>query len=145
MKRIIIFVTLLLGIAGCAKDNAVPASESPEPTATAAETDSESTNAVDVDSDSHKVELENSLVRIVRYEASPGYRSNLHTHIGGAYVSLTNAKSRTTLENGETVGARARSATPVPTSRDGPSAASTVTSAPTTSPSTAANAASRWI
>lgn len=60
-------------------------------------------NAVDVDSDTHKVELENDRVRVIRYRAPAGYTSNQHTHLGGAYVSLSDSQSITTLENGETV------------------------------------------
>lgn len=67
-----------------------------------------STNAVDVDPDTHRVELENDWVRVIRYQAPPGYVSNRHTHVGGAYVSLSNGASSTTIENGDTAGGKSQ-------------------------------------
>lgn len=96
MKNILIFI-VFVGLVGCQPADEPAATVEPE-----AKPEETSLNAVDVDSDINTVEFENDWVRVIRIKAPAGHTSNRHTHEGGVFVSLTDGKSKGTVDGGDT-------------------------------------------
>jgi quercetin dioxygenase-like cupin family protein len=59
-------------------------------------------DAVAVDPTHHHVILENDRVRVFEVIADPGARSPMHTHEPLVLISMSKARSRMTMPNGET-------------------------------------------
>jgi quercetin dioxygenase-like cupin family protein len=59
-------------------------------------------DAVAVDPEHHHVILENDRVRVFEVVADPGAKSPMHTHQPLVLISMSKARSRMTMPNGET-------------------------------------------